>query len=114
MKLTMLSTHQKQTQNISYNVHMAVIYHTRPGMEFVTKTQTSKISSSSKVVALKAASNSGEFTADQLQERKEQYSSDARKRQSANVLLYSIYPPNHMRDRDPSNLNSYSLPIGLE
>lgn len=86
---------QNKIQSILYNVHMAVLYHIRPGMESVTKTQTSKVSSFSEAAALKAASNSGEFTTDQFQERKEQYSSNSRNRQSTNVLLY---PNAHERE----------------
>lgn len=49
----MLSTHQIQTQNFLYKVCMAVTYHLRPGMAFITKTQTSTVSSFSEVDALK-------------------------------------------------------------
>lgn len=49
----MLFMHQNQTQNISYNVSVAMTYHIRSDMEFVTKPQTFQASSSSEAVALK-------------------------------------------------------------
>lgn len=95
----MLSTHQIQTQNFLYKVRMAVIYHLRPGMAFITKTQTSKVSSFSEVDALK-------------QNQTQEISGEKRipaipqmpKTGNTNVL-HTIYLPKHMwRRGSPSSL----------